>query len=202
VLRELPVADGAEPDARRAGVVFANAHQQTRDGASGASTIRLGSPPPRTADDLPVPPQHKPKRALLPLDLTHTHPGRTNAVPTGLSKVLRQGENRAARHPPRRRLESVSGPNALEHELRPGLDELHVLPILLARHPNSVHVCADLDLDAGLDDGVHLCATASGREPVTTPLNVGASVAQLATEGTSRSSRLMTRIRSRCRGPT
>jgi hypothetical protein len=196
VPQELPVANGAEPDARRAGVIFADAHQQTRNGASGASTIRLGLPPLRTADDLPMPPQHKPKRALLPFDLTHTHPGWTNPVPTGFSKVLRQGENRAARHPPCRRLKSVSGPNALEHELRPGLDELHVLPVLLARQPNLVHVCADLDLDAGLDNSVHLCATASGREPVTTPLDVGASVAQLATEGTSRSLRLSTRCQT------
>jgi hypothetical protein len=43
--------------------------------ASGASTIRLGSPPPRAVDDLPVPLQHKVKRVPLPLDLTHTHPG-------------------------------------------------------------------------------------------------------------------------------
>jgi hypothetical protein len=46
------------------------------------------------------------------------------------------------------------------------------------------------------------CATASGREPVTTPLDVGASAAQLATEGPSPSSHLSTRMQSRCSGPT
>jgi hypothetical protein len=99
------------------------------DAEANARTITLNSE--SGADELPVPPQFKPKRAPIPLDFTH--PVSTNTVPAGLFKNLANGEDRT-RRATRSRLASASG-EVFEHMSRPSLDDIDVLAISLSRKP-------------------------------------------------------------------
>ena len=90
-------------------------------------TVRTTEP--EAADELPIPPTLKPKRAPIPLDFKH--PVSTNTVPAGLFKNLNNnGENEErTRRGVRSRLSSREFSRRSDHNSMHSLSDNNVLPI-------------------------------------------------------------------------
>lgn len=118
------------PSAQRDGPVSEPTDAHTIASPLDQNVVNLNSDEEPMTDELPIPPQYKPKRAPIPLDFTH--PVSTKTVPAGLFKAL----NNNADDSPRRGLRSrIGSKERFEHSQRPSLDDLNVVPISFTRKP-------------------------------------------------------------------